>query len=68
MPKLHAETIYKCFDNFSELGKKIFPLTFYRIYSATVAMPLLEARKRQERDGAMADGLTYTNKIARERE
>ena len=27
-------------------------------------MPLLETRERQERDGAMADGLTLTNKIA----
>ena len=27
-----------------------------------------ERLKRQERDGAMADGLTYTNKIAGERE
>ena len=25
-----------------------------------------ETRERQERDGAMADGLTYTNKIATE--
>ena len=30
-------------------------------------MSLLETSKRQERDGAMADGLTYTNKKARER-
>ena len=27
-----------------------------------------ERLKRQERDGAMADGLTYTNKVAGERE
>ena len=27
-----------------------------------------ETRERLERDGAMADGLTYTNKIAREKE
>ena len=28
----------------------------------TVAMPLLKTKERLERDGAMADGLTYTNK------
>ena len=29
-------------------------------------MPLLKTKERLERDGAMADGLTYTNKIDRE--
>ena len=32
----------------------------------TVVMHLLKTKERLERDGSMADGLTYTNKITRE--
>ena len=39
---------------------------FPKDYRERLARDQRETREREERDGAMADGLTYTDNIARE--